>query len=368
MGFLKAQPQRRARASGHRVPVWVVAVLLGACTSSGTSTEDLSPSSTSGADGGTPARLTSEPLKGQIAFAHAGTSDPGHEQIYLARADGSDVRQLVRSQTGDISPALSPDGRRLVFTRHLAPEPDTIFVVNVDGTGLRRLAPSSCPALCSDAVEGPGWSPDGHTLVFTRTIVARGSTKPTNIELWLMNADTSEARRLTHESLDRPGGQPGSQDNYAGWSPDGTQVVFTHWEHGIHGNPDQFAIETVKPDGTGRRQVTPNDINAGEPAWSPDGTLIAFQSPPDDEGMIRDLYTIRPDGTEISTLTSNMDANDSDHPTWSPDSSRIVFSHVRPGSTTGADLYVVNRDGSRPHPVAATPLNETAPSWSVAPS
>jgi Tol biopolymer transport system component len=205
-------------------------------------------------------------------------------------------------------------------------------------------------------------------LVFTRTIVARGSTKPTNIELWLMNADTSEARRLTHESLDRPGGQPGSQDNYAGWSPDGTQVVFTHWEHGIHGNPDQFAIETIKPDGTGRRQVTPNDINAGEPAWSPDGTLIAFQSPPDDEGMIRDLYTIRPDGTEISTLTSNMDANDSDHPTWSPDSSRIVFSHVRPGSTTGADLYVVNRDGSRPHPVAATPLNETAPSWSVAPS
>jgi Tol biopolymer transport system component len=315
-----------------------------------------------------PATPTAEPLRGQIAFAHAGISDRGHEQIYLGRADSSGVRQLVRSRAGDTSPALSPDGRRLVFTRHLDSEPDTIFVVNVDGSGLRRLAPSGCPALCGDAVEGPGWSPDGHTLVFTRAIFARGSTKPTTIELWLMNIDTSQARRLTHESLGRAGGPPGAQDNDAGWSPDGTQVVFTHWEHGINGNPDQFAVETIKPDGTSRRQVTPNDINAGEPAWSPDGTLIAFQSPPNDVGMIKDLYTIRPDGRDISPLTANLDANDSDHPTWSPDSRQVVFSHVRPGSTTGADLYVVNRDGSQPHAVAATPLNETAPSWGVTPS
>jgi TolB protein len=205
-------------------------------------------------------------------------------------------------------------------------------------------------------------------LAFTRAIFARGSTRPTNIELWLTNVDTSEARRLTHESLGRVDGQPGSQDNYAGWSPDGTRVVFTHWEHAVKGEFDQFAVETIKPDGTDRRQVTPNDIQAGEPAWSPDGTLIAFQSPPDDEGVIKELYTIHPDGTGITPMTANLDINDSDHPTWSPDSSQIVFSHWPPGSTTGADLYVVNRDGSQPHAVAATPLNETAPSWGVTPS
>ena len=356
------QRPSRARTNAHWLPVCVGAMLLAGCTNSGTTG---SPPSSGSAAPSAVASSAPASLKGQIAFANDATSDHRHEQIYLERADGSHVRQLVHSDASDVDPVLSPDGRQLVFTRHVDSKPDRIFVVNVDGSGLKQIVPSSCPDVCGDAVEGSGWSPDGRTLAFTRAVFHGHSTDPTNVELWLMNADGSGARRLTHQSVESVGGRPGARDDFASWSPDGKRLVFTHWEHAGVDGLDQFAVDTIKPDGAELRQVTPNDAQAGEPVWSPDGTRIAFQYPPDDEGVAKVLYTIRPDGTGLTPLTLNLDNNDSDHPSWSPDSSQIAFSHVAPGSTD-ADLYVVNSDGSRPHPIAKTSLNETAPSWGVA--
>jgi TolB protein len=336
----------RPRTCARWLPVWVSAMLLAGCANSGTSL-----------------------VKEQIAFAHAGTGDRKHSQIYLERADGSKVRQLVHSGASDVDPVLSPDGTRLVFTRHVEARPDRIFVVNVDGSGLRQLVPSSCPEVCSDAVEGSGWSPDGRTLAFTRAIFPGRSTDPSNVELWLMNTDDGAARRLTHESVERVGRQPGAQDGFASWSPDGKRLAFARWVRASPGSLEQFEVDTITPDGTELRQVTPNDVQAAQPAWSPDGTRIAFQSPPDDEGVTKNLYTIRPDGTHMISVTNNLlDGSDSSHPTWSPDSRQILFSHVRPGSATGTDLYVVNRDGTHPRPVALTPWNEDAPSWGFEPS
>jgi TolB protein len=360
---------RRARTKVHWLHVCIGALLLAGCTSSGTAVGSSQSSGSAAASSGASPTGTPPSLTGQIAFAHDGRLDHKHEQIYLERADGSNVRQLVHSGASDVNPAISPDGRRLVFTRQVDSQPDRIFVVDVDGSGLEQLAVSNCPDVCGDAVEGSGWSPDGRTLAFTRAIFHGHSTAATNIELWLMNSDGSGARRLTHQSVTQAGGRPGAQDDFAGWSPDGKLLVFTHWEHASLDSLDQFAVETIKPDGTDVRQVTPSDVQAGEPVWSPDGALIAFQSPPDKEGVVKSLYTIRPDGTGMTPLTNNLlDGADSDHPTWSPDSSQVVFSHIAPGSATGADLYVVNRDGSQPHPVGVTSLDEGAPSWGVEPS
>jgi Tol biopolymer transport system component len=346
--------------TGTRLVVLVAAVLLCGCSGTGASTAR-SPTSSAPATGIAP-RLT-----GQIAFAEDGTFDQRHEQIYLERADGSNVRQVVHSDASDRSPALSPDGRRLVFTRHVDAKPDRIFVVGVDGSGLEQLVPSNCPDVCSDAVEGSAWSPDGRTLVFTRAVLHGRSSEPATVELWLTNADGSGAHRLTHAPAEDVDGRARAQDGFAGWAPDGTRILFTHRERGTPPSLDQFAVHTIKRDGTDLRRLTPNDIQAGDPVWSPDGTLIAFQSPPDVEGFPRVLYTMRPDGTGMTPLTNNLDGNDSDDPAWSPDSSRIMFSHVAPGSK-GADLYVVERGGNQPRPIAVTGLNETDPSWGVEPS
>jgi TolB protein len=315
----------------------------------------------------TPSR-TGAPLPGVIAFVRATDSGPGHGQIYLQGAGGGQVRQLVRSDADDGDPVLAPDGRRVVFTRHLLGRPDALYVVQVDGSGLARLPASNCPAVCADAVEGAGWSPDGRRLAFTRSIYRAGARQPTNIEIWSMNADGTGAQRLTHQSLQPGQGRPAVQDNGASWSPDGSRLVFTRWVHRIGDGLDQFTVMTMASDGGDLRSVSPNDVNAGEPVWSPDGSLIAFQSPPDDEGVPKGIYTIRPDGTGMTSLTIELGDRDSDHPTWSPDSRWVAFSHLTSDSPTSADLYVVGRDGTDPRSIARTSASETAPSWGPAPA
>ena len=85
-------------------------------------------------------------------------------------ADGSNPRQLTRYAGSN--PAWSPDGRRIAFRSRF-----DLFVVNVDGSGLRRLARNG---------SAPTWSPDGRTIAFLH-----------NREVYIVKADGSRERRLT---------------------------------------------------------------------------------------------------------------------------------------------------------------------------
>jgi Tol biopolymer transport system component len=114
-------------------------------------------------------------------------------------------------------------------------------------------------------------------------------------------------------------------------------------------------------------------MNADDAAWSPDGSLIAFQSPPEaNQGGEQNIYVIHPDGTGLKQLTAHLSLDPNgkqgtNHAWWSPDGSQIVLSH-NPGLNGVADLFVMNRDGSDLHVIAATPLNENAPFWGQLPS
>ena len=114
-------------------------------------------------------------------------------------------------------------------------------------------------------------------------------------------------------------------------------------------------------------------MNFDDGDWSPDGTLIVLQSPPDPTpGVAQAIYTIHPDGTGLTRLGPDLGATGggfqgSNHPSWSPDGTQIVFSHV-PGMNGVADLFVMNRDGTDPRPLGVTPLNENGPDWGPAPT
>lgn len=332
----------------------VLALLLAGCSGSSAPGQPSTSQATSPA---------TSPAAGVIAFVrHDPASDP-RGQVFIERADGREARPVVRSDADDESPALSPDSRQVAFTRRAAIQPDRIFLVGADGSGLRQLTPSGCPDRCGDAVDSAAWSPDGHALAFTRSVFHGDDPVPVRAEIWVVDVATASAHRVTRGSAARVGDRLRSQDGYAGWSPDGSRILFVHEEHATPAGLSQYAVMTIAPDGTDLRPVTPNDVNGGQPVWAPDGSLIAFQSPPDEEGVTQALYTIRPDGTGMTSLTNTLDTNDSAYPSWSPDSRQIAFSHLREGSTGGPDLYVVGRDGSNPRPIMATGPAETAPSW-----
>ena len=132
-----------------------------------------------------------------------------------------------------------------MFTRHVDSKPDRIYVVDVDGSGLEPLVPSNCPDICSDAVEGSGWSPDGRRLVFTRAVLHGRSTEPVSVELWLTNTDGKAARRLIQKSVGSVAARPSARDGFASWAPDGTRIVFTHEDRGLPPSMDQFTVYTI---------------------------------------------------------------------------------------------------------------------------
>lgn len=110
--------------------------------------------------------------------------------VYVARSDGGDLRQVTRGAQNDSYPMVSPDGRRMVFVRGPARSPTAdnidyraaIFVVGTDGRGLRR--PTTVPGSYSS----PTWSPDG-----TRIAFLYGD----QYALYVVNADGSGTRAVT---------------------------------------------------------------------------------------------------------------------------------------------------------------------------
>jgi Tol biopolymer transport system component len=118
----------------------------------------------------------------------------GDEEIYVMNADGSDVRQLTANADFDSAPAWSPDGKRIAFEHADAatltpgsstePEQKDIFVMKADGSDVQQITASP------GKDEGPVWSPDGTKIAFS-------SDRDGQQEIYVMNADGSEPRRLT---------------------------------------------------------------------------------------------------------------------------------------------------------------------------
>jgi len=283
-------------------------------------------------------------LAGQIVFSDE-KSAPRHAQIYVQNADGTNVRQLIVSTFDDRTPAISPDGKRVLFTRYVpdgAPLDDGgVFVVNIDGTGLRQLDTNG---------EDASWSPDGLQFVETRGLFDKGATTPYSVALWIENLDGTGLTQITRKGLRCDNACPeGYQDNRARWSPDGKMLVFMR---DLYTSPEQHRIMWMFPHSTILHElfVTPAGMDADDPQWSRDGSLILFQSPPDPSSADQNLYTITRDGADLKQLTSHLSKDAGGvsgvfHGAWSPDGTMIVFSHY-PGPSGFAALYVMKADGA----------------------
>jgi TolB protein len=307
-----------------------------------------------------PAQATYPGANGQIAFGRTLDLGGGTRAIFAVNADGSGERQLTNPQTGtyDDGPDWSPDGTKVAFERCV--NRCELWIMNADGTGAARLGPDCQnvpPPACEDR-GGPAWSPDGKSIAFNRGWGAVQNDQIERSELWVMGADGSHARPITHLTAQHPYTRDVGN---AMWSPNGKSLVLVV-HNGALGKPagDQ-AVFTIHADGTGLRRLTPWKLNAGDhPDWSPDGKLLLFRTVSADEEH-GDLYTIRPNGTGLKRLTHYAPSTILLSESFSPDGRSITF--AKGGVGGQPDIFTMRVDGMAIAPVTQTALPDSSPDW-----
>jgi Tol biopolymer transport system component len=183
------------------------------------------------------------------------------------------------------------------------------------------------------------WSPDGGKIAFS-------STRDGNWEIYIMdvgdpfqNGETGEAQRLTDDEGD---------DMLPAWSPDGSQIAFSSDRDG------DYEIYVMDADGSNVCQLTDNTLIDSKPTWSPDGTKIGFDS---GEGYNRSIYIMDADGSNQELVLEAQGG----WPAWSPDGTQIAFSGRMDGNP---NIYVVNIDGTELTRMTFINDFDWEPSWS----
>lgn len=272
------------------------------------------------------------------AFADCPPSQPtivfqsyrkGNWDIYTMNLDGSNVHRLTTNRWHDARPDWSPDGTKIAFYSG-----SDLALMDCDGSNFQRL-----PTGLS-IHEDPDWTPDGTKIVFS----ARNAPNDNN-DIFVLDLTTSSVRNLTNDP---------KEDGSPSWSPDGKWIVFESnrdkkfWlpapdlPGGLKPSRD---LHIVDSEGDNLRNLTQTTISESFPAWSPDGTQIAFTSDPNG-GLWAQLYVMDVNGGKPRRLT-NFKGDFAIHsPSWSPDSQQIIFSLWLADKGQNTNIYLINRDGT----------------------
>jgi len=192
--------------------------------------------------------------------------------IFTAKPDGSDLKQLTNVPGYDAETTISRDGK-LAFTSKRDGDLD-IYTMDADGKNVKRLTNE----LGYDG--GPFWSYDGKQIVYRAyhpqtekekadyiALLNQNLIRPTTLEIWVMNADGSNKRQVTHLNA-------ASFAPY--FFPDGKRIIFASNVADPKGR--DFDLYQVKLDGTGLERITYNPTFDGFPMFSPNGEKLVFAS------------------------------------------------------------------------------------------
>ncbi len=268
------------------------------------------------------------PSAGVIAFtgAFGGKCDG---QICTVGANGQGLKMLP-SPAGSQEPSYTRDGRRIAFA--IVNGGASLATMNADGSGERTILAGW------QEINHPTWSPDGRSIAFSGEQSSGG-----NLVLCVVHADGSGLRVLGDPTNVPFASEPS-------WSPNGRQIAFVSFDGtSSTGAPNPSGIYVVNADGSNWHRLTPaGDSPEQDPAWSPDGTWIAYSklSPNWKTNHISSIYRMKANGTGAKQLTSGgyWDGG----PVVSPDGTKIAFYRYR-GATPSPHMYEISATGSAAH-------------------
>jgi Tol biopolymer transport system component len=193
--------------------------------------------------------------------------------VFTARPDGSDLKQLTNTPGYDAETTITLDGRKLVFTSMRDGDLD-IYTMDANGKNVRRLTTE----LGYDG--GPFWSYDGKQIVYRAhhpktdqqkadytDLLKQNLIRPTTLEIWVMNADGSNKRQVTSN---------GKANFGPYFFPEGKRIIFASNMDDPRGR--NFDLYAINVDGSGLERITFNETFDGFPMFSPDGKKLVFAS------------------------------------------------------------------------------------------
>jgi TolB protein len=252
------------------------------------------------------------PNRDEIAFT---VDRRGPNHIFLSDLQGRHSTLLVKGR----DPAWSPDGQWLSY-RTGNPDrpggnPTRIQLIRADGSDSRTLD-LHLPGEASGEAGPVRWSPDGHWLLFD-----------TLGGIYIVRPNGKDLRKVS----EFPGHHLACYDLEPSWSPDGSKLVFA-----VLCDGGDLGLWTVDVNGTGRTRLVATGrghplVAASDPVWSPAGRTIAFEGVREKRGhgYAYDLYTVSANGTSFTALRTGRGYPF--RPAWSPDGTEIAFSRYGHG-------------------------------------